>query len=135
MGIRFYSVLGTAAVAIATALPAAAQQASDNEIRTIPGGFEDLFFNYSGNFFDSQTIQNKTGFFIGTRFPEQEIAWDANAVHQAYIVHLTLQNRSGPLLRVPDLPNAFDASLLTSPGFVQSSNTGSDFIYEFTPAP
>lgn len=151
MGIRFQSILGAAAaaVAIAAALPAAAQQVDisadddvyiyDGEVITIPAGFRRLFYNYSGDFYENRTINRQITFLFGRingRFAEREIVWDANAINEAYEVHMALQNNSTPLVRVPDMPNPYGSSLLTSPDYVGGSVvTGSEFIYEFTPMP
>lgn len=158
MGIRFQSVFSVAAaVAIAAALPAAAQQVDvvdviDDEVYygedidlygvsvlTVPEGFEALFYNRSGDFYENRTINRQITFLTGglnASFAEREIVWDAEAVHEAYEVHLELQSSTTPLIRVPDLPNPYTASLLTSPAYLGSSVvTGSEFIYEFTPMP
>lgn len=159
MGIRFQSVfsIAAAAVAIAAALPAAAQEASlvdviDDEVYyvedvdlygveffTIPEGFDALFFDRSGDFYENRSINRQITFLTGglnASFPEREIVWDADAIHEAYEVHSELQVSTTPLLRVPDLPNPYAFSLLTSPAYVGSSVvTGSEFIYEFTPMP
>ncbi|HEY9764073.1 MAG TPA: hypothetical protein V6D07_16190 [Trichocoleus sp.] len=147
MGIQLKHVT-VATLTMATAIlsatsPAFSQQAnSTTEVKTIPAGFEDLFYGYSGTYFDNRTIGEQISNLFGSggldsaRFPEREIEWDANAIHQAYVAHLALQNTLDPTLRVPDLPNPFTTSLLLSPTAQPAGPVvGSEFIFESSPLP
>lgn len=147
MGIQLKHVT-VATLTVATAIfsatsPAFSQQTdSTTEAKTIPAGFEDLFFGYSGTFFDNRTTGGQfsnlfgPGGFDGARFPEHEIEWDANAIHQAYVAHLALQNTFDPTIRVPDLPNPYTSSLLVAPSSQSFGPVvGSEFIFETAPVP
>ncbi|HEY9881618.1 MAG TPA: hypothetical protein V6D29_24410 [Leptolyngbyaceae cyanobacterium] len=147
MGIQLKHVTVTtlvmATAILSAASPAFSQQAdSTTEVKTVPAGFGDLFYGYSGTYFDNRTIGGQFSNLFGpggwdsARFPEHEIEWDSDAIHRAFVDHLALQNTLDPTLRVPDLPNPFTTTLLLSPTSQSSGPVvGSEFIFEGAPLP
>jgi hypothetical protein len=69
------------------------------------------------------------GRIVGFGFPDRELEWDANATATAFQELMLLQNTADPTLRVPDLANPYNSSLLTMPSS-QVPLVGTEFIFE-----
>ncbi|MBE9180672.1 hypothetical protein IQ268_19105 [Oculatella sp. LEGE 06141] len=105
-----------------------------DQVQSIPEAFESEFFGGSGTFFENRRPPNNITWFIGP-FPENQIASDAEDVHQLYRELLQQQVSSSPLIRTPDLDNPFNSSLLVSPTFQTERITGSEFVPQVPIAP
>lgn len=126
-GLKRLAILGMSAFALTGAAPALAQ----TEPTTIPDGLEDIVNTYSGDFFYNRSLGRQIQVITGLSFRERELDWDVNALHQAYTDLLLLQNTLDPTLRIPDLPNPYNTTLLTLPS--GGASIGSEFIFEPTP--
>lgn len=128
MWLKYLTGAGLAITTAAFSLPVMAQDVP----QTIPDAINDLMSTYSGTYFENRSIARQTQLVLGLSFRDREIDWDANAINQAYQDLMVLQNTLDPFLRVPDLPNPYNTSLLTMPGG-QGSTVGTEFIFESMP--
>lgn len=140
MGIQLKHAISTSFLALAAALVPFSAQAQDASSENVPvlDALDNIFFNHSGTFFEGRTTGAMMSLMFGTGgFPEQQVEWDADAIHRASVDLLILQTQTDPTIRVPDLPNPFTYSLLTSPGYQVTGTPafGSQFIYEMAPLP
>jgi hypothetical protein len=131
MAIQFKHISGMLALLTAcTVAPAAmAQETPPHELQTIPEALNDLMSTYSGDFFINRTMGRQGGRIVGFGFPDRELEWDANATATAFQELMLLQNTADPTLRVPDLANPYNSSLLTMPSS-QVPLVGTEFIFE-----
>ncbi|MBD2257532.1 hypothetical protein [Pseudanabaena sp. FACHB-2040] len=134
MGIPLKRITGIT-VALAAACLAAAPAAFAQNAPTIPEAVDEAFFNYSGDFFQNMSITGRAGSILGLGgFSEQQIAWDSNSVSAIIQDQLTVQNTIDPTIRVPDLANPFNTTLLLLPTYQSSGGVvGSQFIFETVP--
>lgn len=113
--------LSSLAMATAIFLPAAPSRAESQQFVSIPEAFEDAFFQSSKNFFQNRTIWRQINLIFGpgslyrSSYPEIEIERDAKRIDNLYRRLLKQQISSAPVIRVPDLPNPYDTSLLQLP--------------------
>jgi hypothetical protein len=97
----------------------ATSQDSLNEV------FERAFFHNMNSFYESTGILDQLNtqlgiypFKVPAAFPENQIARDAELLHEIYKDALQQQS-SLPRMRTRDLPNPFDTSLLENPGYIR----------------
>lgn len=140
MKLRLKLLFGAIAIAACgvTGLPAQAQQMPDSDSW---GAALDAAFNDSGNIYDSQTTVGNLRTLFGTgssifrrgNYPEIAIERDSRLVERQYREMLQDQVASDPELRVIDLPNPFESSLLIEPSIFSRQASGTEFVYERSP--
>jgi hypothetical protein len=133
-------LLGTLVLAASSLslAPVGAQQLPDTDSW---GATLDNAFNDSGNVYDSQTTVGNLRTMFGTgsgifrrgNYPEIAIERDSAVIEQVYRNMLQDQVASDPELRVVDLPNPFETSLLVEPSIFSRQASGTEFVYERSP--
>jgi hypothetical protein len=145
MGVRFKWLLGTLTFAAASAVfigDAIAQEEEDTprrvEVVSVDQAFEDAFFDRTGTFFENRRPIRNLTWFLGP-FPENDIASDAEDVHEVYENALAQQTQSDPYLRTADLSNPYNTSILLLPEPIRQAQFDSadepPFIPTFEPPP
>jgi len=86
---------------------------------TTQTAFENAYFRHDKNFYENNSLGRQISSFlgIGGAFPENEIAKDAELVNTLYRDVLAQQTTNDKYIRTQDLPNPYEYSLFTSPGF------------------
>jgi hypothetical protein len=140
MKLQLTLLLGTLALAASSFSPApvGAQQLPDTASW---GATLDDAFNKSGNVYDSQTTVGNLRTMFGTgagifrrgNYPEISIERDSEVIEQVYRNMLQDQVASDPEIRVVDLPNPFETSLLVEPSIYSRQANGTEFVYERSP--
>lgn len=106
---------------------------------TISEQFNRTFFTYDKTFFENRRFPRSASWFLGLfSFPENEISGDGRVVNNLYESLLEQQVANDPTIRTPDLPNPFDASLLTAPLISEVNTSPAPVPYNRTtlqPAP
>lgn len=124
MGINFKSLSSVLAIAIASAGLASAQvaQAEPFTYHPIADQFNEAFFSNSGDFFQATSPLRPVADILGLgsrrgglAFPEREMERDGNDIHGLYREMMQQQVSSDPIIRVPDLVNPFDTSVMMLP--------------------
>jgi len=145
MGIKLMPIVGAMAVlatsgAIASKAIAQESDVESLDTRSIPEAMDDLFYHYSGTFFENRTAWRQLSYMVGpggwdsARFPEREIEWDADAINRAHTALMAIQNTSDPTIRVPDLPNPFATSVQLMPSNQTGTQIrGTEFVFETLP--
>ncbi len=121
-----------ATVAIATlgtltTAPVKAQTAPDTSEPTVLETIDDITHSESGDYYDNRTLQRQFVHLLGVGvpgrngFPELEIERDAESLNAAYHELLFLQGQNTATIRVPDLANPYNTSLLLLPASQGSS--------------
>jgi len=129
-------LLGTIVLAASSAIAASAQaqQLPDSDSW---GATLDAAFNDSGDIYDSQTTVGSlrtmfgtgTGLFRRGNYPEIAIERDSELIEQVYRSMLQEQVASDPEIRVIDLPNPFESSLLVEPAVFSSQANSTEFVF------
>lgn len=137
MKLKLNLLLGTLILAASGAIlsPVNAQQLPDTDSW---GATLDDAFNDSGTIYDSQTTVGNlrtmfgtgTGLFRRGNYPEIAIERDSALIEQVYRNMLQDQVASDPEIRVIDLPNPFESSLLVEPSIFSRQASGTEFVYE-----
>ncbi|ASC70231.1 uncharacterized protein XM38_011670 [Halomicronema hongdechloris C2206] len=145
MGIKLMPIVSAMTVlatsgAIASEAMAQASDVNSLETRSIPEAMNDLFYHHSGTYFENRTAWRQLSYMVGpggwdsARFPEREIAWDADAIHRAHTALMAIQNTSDPTIRVPDLPSPFTTSVQLMPSNQAGTRVmGTEFVFETLP--
>lgn len=148
MQMRLTQLLSALALAAASSFLAVAAKAQTDplgyepiRLETVTEAFDRAFFQESGDFYRNRSIQRQIGYIIGpglpgkAGFPELEIERDAKRIDILYRDALEQQVSSDPVIRTPDLPNPFSASLLSQSGFSSFGNRveGREFNFETLP--
>lgn len=128
MAIRLKHISGTLGILALLAVAAPASLAQETP-ETIPDAFTRLMTTYSGDFLSNRTPQRQSARIFGFGFPERELEWDTHATSAAFRDLMRLQNTADPTLRVPDLVNPYNTTLLTMPSS-QVPTIGTEFIFE-----
>jgi hypothetical protein len=84
--------------------------------------FNRRFFEASGDFYQSVSVQGYTNDILGigspagiSAFPEKQIERDGSQLHGLYREMMEQQASNDPIIRVPDAINPFNSSLLGLP--------------------
>lgn len=132
MGARInrLSAIGLSLSASLMSIAATAQEQPASVFRpreTIPNTVDRAYYGPLGEFSDRNPLRS-TQLILGTPFgfPENQISRDSERVHRLYVDLLNQQVSSDPILRTADLPNPFNASVLTLPS-ANSRVMGSEF--------
>jgi hypothetical protein len=147
MGIKFRPISGLLVLlATSVALPAVAN-ANETQTPNFPTSpttvdvFERSYFRNDRNFYENLTPNRQLDSLFGIgkdtsdSFPENEIAKDAELVNTLYRDVLAQQSTNDPYLRVLDLPNPYDSSLLMSPRYNRNKlKVGTEFRFETIPS-
>jgi hypothetical protein len=125
---------------VAATLAAPAAQAQTKE-QPVTQAFEQAFFTNSVEVQNSRTIVRGIRELFGTgaggvffkrgNYPELNIERDSKLVHQLYLTQMQQQTLSDPTLRVPDLVNPFNSSMMLLPS--SRLGTGAELNYERLP--
>lgn len=129
--------LGTVAIAAPT-------HAQEGEPINANQAIDAAFFRNSRGFYESQSTFRRVREIFGTglnitrrgNYPEIGVERDAALTNRVYTQLMQDQVANDPTLRVPDLPNPFNTSLLTAPGSLSSTGSqvvGTEFVYERLP--
>ncbi len=110
-------------------------------IGPIPDAYVEAFYKNSWTLFQSRQVGGQLRFMLGPSvfsvlgtYPENQVARDAELITMLNRDILLQQLTDAPIVRVPDLPNPFDASLMTLPSIQRGGRVmGSEFIYEKAP--
>ena len=118
-------ILTAASSVLASAATAQTDPSGYQPIRLepLPEVIERAFYNESGDFYESTSIEGQINFLIGpglpggggAAFPDLEIERDARLINTIYNDALEAQASSDPVLRTPDLPNPYDTSIRQLP--------------------
>ncbi len=137
MKLQLKLLLGTMVLAASGTIlsPVNAQQLPDTDSW---GATLNDAFNDSGDIYDSQTTVGNlrtmfgtgTGLFRRGNYPEIAIERDSELIEQVYRNMLQDQVASDPEIRVIDLPNPFESSLLVEPSIFSRQANGTEFVYE-----
>ncbi len=137
MKFQFKLLLGTVLLAASGAAlsPVNAQQLPDTDSW---GATLDNAFNGSGTIYDTQTTVGNLRALFGTgaglfrrgNYPEIAIERDSREIERVYRNMLQDQVASDPEIRVIDLPNPFESSLLVEPSIFSRQANGTEFVYE-----
>ncbi len=117
------------------------------QAQEIPGttawrdALQDAFFDDSKTFYDNQSTLRQLRTVLGTgrsifrrgNYAEINVERDAERVNQVYQQMLQEQVASDPTIRVVDLPNPFETSLLVQPSLYSNQSAGTEFVYERSP--
>lgn len=126
--------LTTAAVvvsAVAIASSARADEPPMAESARIPEAMTEIFFSYGGSFNINRSLGGQLGTMFGVGgFPEEDIMNDGYAISEATKYLLEQQNRTDPIIRVPDLMNPYETSVQLLPTTSVGAVSGSEFIFE-----
>lgn len=137
MKLQLKLLLGTLVLSASSAVlsPVNAQQLPDTDswAATLDNAFND-----SGDIYDTQTTVGNlrtmfgtgTGLFRRGNYPEIAIERDSEMIEQVYRNMLQDQVASDPEIRVIDLPNPFESSLLVEPSIFSRQANGTEFVYE-----
>ncbi len=137
MKLHLKLLLGTLVLAASGTIiaPVEAQQLPDTDSW---GATLNKAFNDSGDIFDSQTTVGNLRTMFGTgagifrrgNYPEIAIERDSKLIEQVYRNMLQDQIASDPEIRVIDLPNPFESSLLVEPSIFSRQANGTEFVYK-----
>jgi len=129
-------LLGTIVLAASSAIAASAQaqQLPDPDSW---GATIDAAFNDSGDIYDSQTTVGSLRTMFGTgaglfrrgNYPEISIERDSELLERVYRNMLQEQVASDPEIRVVDLPNPFESSLLVEPAVFSRQANSTEFVF------
>jgi hypothetical protein len=129
-----WSASATAAVlaCAAIAAPVSANEPPTSESAYIPTAANEILFGNAPTFNVKRSIGGELNFMFGTSgFPENNITDDAYAIHDAYNYLMYEQTQLDPTIRVPDLVNPFNTSVLLLPSSSSAGMvSGSEFIFE-----
>ncbi|NJN30003.1 MAG: hypothetical protein HC824_05805 [Synechococcales cyanobacterium RM1_1_8] len=140
MNVNLKLLLGALVLAASSAAmaPASAQQfpSEGSWAETL-----DDAFNGSGNIYDSQTTVGNlrtlygtgSGLFRRGNYPEIAIERDSEQIERAYRTMMYQQVASDPDIRVVDLPNPFESSLLVEPSIFSRQSAGTELVNERSP--
>lgn len=136
-------LLGTAvAIASLAALTSAAnaQTVSGTDEPTVLETIDDIIYGDSGDYYENRSLQRQVVHLFGVGvpgrngFPELEIERDAQSLNAAYHELLFLQGQNTATIRVPDLANPYNTSVLLLPASQGRSQVlGTEL--DFTPLP
>ncbi|MDB9528609.1 hypothetical protein PN498_21640 [Oscillatoria sp. CS-180] len=128
------SVSALAAIAATVAIASTAQADEPPIARSayVPDAVNDIFFSNTGSYAINRTVGGQLGTMFGVLgFPEQAVVDDAYAVFDVYNYLMEQQTRSDDTIRVPDLINPYDTSILFLPETSPiGAISGSEFIFE-----
>lgn len=129
----FRSITATAAVVsvVAIASPIRADEPPTAQSARIPEAMTEIFFSYGGSFNINRSLGGQLGTMFGVGgYPEEDIMNDGYAISEATQYLLEQQNRTDPIIRVPDLMNPYDTSVQLLPTPAAGAVSGSEFIFE-----
>ena len=110
---------------------------SPTNLQTLPEAMQQAFTATSQDAFSTVfTLGRQVDFLFGIGgFPEMEVNRDGSFAHSIYQDVLTQQFNNGPFIRTPDLPNPFNSSIISNPGYLRSGQTvpGGEFFFETQP--
>jgi hypothetical protein len=142
----FLSGASFATIALVSSLSGfgAAAQAQENPIKVYENPAEALeagYFQNGKNSFDSMSllgqwigISGASAFPRGS-YPEISIERDNRLVNAVYQDVMMQQTMNDPYLRVPDLPNPYNTSLMTLPSLQTGRVIGTELVYDRRPLP
>lgn len=101
----------------------------------------DAFFDDSRDFYQNQTTVRRIREIFGTgrsifrrgNYAEINTERDGERVGTVYRQLMQEQAASDPTLRVIDLPNPYETSLLVEPALFTNQGTGTEFVFETAP--
>ena len=133
--------LGLAVVASSTWLPSHAIAQEIPETTSARDALTDAFFDDSRDFYQNQTAVRRIREIFGTgrsifrrgNYPEINIERDGERVSAVYQQLMQEQAASDPTLRVIDLPNPYETSLLVEPALFTNQGAGTEFVFETAP--
>jgi hypothetical protein len=121
---QFRIVSSALIIAVASSLLGSAKiaQAEPFGYNPVADEFNRRFYEASGDFFQSVSLQGYTNDLLGigsptgiVAFPEKQIERDGSQLHGLYREMMEQQVSSDPIIRVPDALNPFNSSLLGLP--------------------
>jgi hypothetical protein len=133
------SLSATAAIAATCAIAPAslAVEPPTSESAAVPVAVNEIFFGATGPYSNNRTVGGQLATMFGAGgFSEQRTLRDVNAITDMYVYLLDQQSLSDPTIRVPDLPNPYETTILYLPtGLPIGGASGSEFIFETGPIP
>lgn len=119
----FIGVLSLSVVVNAAGMskPAVAQDAAQSG--RLAEEFNQAFYENAKPFWQNRAPWGQIKFLLGpgvifrNSFTENEIMRDARSVHNLYVDAMNQQVASDPVIRTPDLPNPYNSSIFSQPGF------------------
>jgi hypothetical protein len=133
MGVR-KNLLALAAAVASSTLMAATVTAQERPVfrprMSVPDAVDQAFYGSTGNNF--QDVRKPIESLVGVPgFPENLIGRDSARINRVFRDLLTQQVSSDPIIRTPDLPNPYNASILTLPSInVSNRAAGSELVFE-----
>jgi hypothetical protein len=134
MGVRLKNLFALAAVVASSTMIAATATAQERPVFrprvSVPDAVDQAFYGSTGNNF--QDVRKPIESLVGVpSFPENLIARDGARINRIFRDLLNQQVSSDPIIRTPDLPNPYDASILTLPSInVGNRGLGSELVFE-----
>jgi len=140
MGLGIKSWIGALTLITSSAVIVPTAMAQEVVVETIPEAFEGIAYKHSGTIFGNIKPFRQGLRIIGVGtidrplFPERLLEHDAENIHAFYEDVLFQQTSAGPTLRVPDVANPFDTSVLLLPTTpVRSRVVGTELRFENVP--
>ncbi len=136
-----FLILGLAVAAGSSLAPAQAFAQEIPETTAVRDAINNAFFNDSRDFYGNQTAVRRMRETFGTgrnifrrgNYAEINVERDAKRANAVYNRLMQEQVASDPTMRVVDLPNPFETSLLVEPSLYTNQATGTEFVFERSP--
>ncbi|NJM57226.1 MAG: hypothetical protein HC857_07030 [Synechococcales cyanobacterium RU_4_20] len=133
--------VGLAVVAASALAPRFVAAQEIPETTAVRDALTGAFFDDSRDFYGNQTAVRRMRESFGTgrnifrrgNYAEINVERDAKRVNAVYNRLMQEQVASDPTLRVIDLPNPFETSLLVEPSLYTNQATGTEFVFERSP--